>query len=107
MRPRKTSRASLYDGESYRQLLASLAVNLRRLREQRGWTQEQAAERCDLSLIQYARVETRKTNVTFVTLARLADGFGVPPAQLLAAQTEAVADTAAEPGAIGNRPQKL
>lgn len=83
MRPRKTTRASLYDGESYRQLLATLAVNLRRLREQREWTQEQAAERCELSLIQYARVETRKTNVTFVTLARLADGFGVSPAQLL------------------------
>jgi len=81
--------------------LERVAVNVRRLREARGWTQAEIASRADgMSERLYRLVESGRTNVTASTMTRLADAFGVDVVELLApiqaASTEAMA-TATSP----------
>jgi transcriptional regulator with XRE-family HTH domain len=83
MRRRRTDRASLYRRSSYRELTRRLAANVRRMRLANGWTQEQAAEYCEIGSRMYQTIEAGDTNVTLVTLARLADGFDVESGELL------------------------
>ena len=71
---------------AYRSALTRVATNLRRLRLARGWTQEEAARRCGDMATQYLQlIEREGVNVTVSTLSRLAQGFGVDIADLLAA----------------------
>ena len=56
----------------------ALGLRLRRLREEHGWTLEQAAEACDLDLKHLQKIESGQLNVTLVTLVRLAVGFREP-----------------------------
>lgn len=78
-------RDSFYERPEYRDILHRLAANLRRLREAKGWTQEEAAQAClELPVPVYASVERAETNVTAVTLARLAAGYGADVLELLA-----------------------
>jgi transcriptional regulator with XRE-family HTH domain len=67
----------------YLEIKARLAVRIRQLREQRGWSQAEAADRGGFSRPQLAAIETCVDNPTFVTLARLADMFGVDAAELI------------------------
>lgn len=77
MRPRAQARAPLF-GATYRVIVERVAVNVRRLRESRGWTQEEAAFRCaDLDLTVLRMVESGRTNITAATVARICDGFEV------------------------------
>lgn len=62
-----------------------LAKNLLRLRNQKGWTQEQAANACEMNITFYGNLEREKHNATLITLTRLAQGFGVEVADLLVA----------------------
>jgi transcriptional regulator with XRE-family HTH domain len=55
------------------------------LRTAKGWTQEQAGEHCRMPMQQYQRTESESVNLTFTTLARIAEGFGVDVAALFAA----------------------
>ncbi|NOJ82331.1 helix-turn-helix transcriptional regulator [Myxococcus xanthus] len=55
---------------------------MRRLREQQGWTQEEAAHRCSMTTRLYQRVEGEEANVTFTSLARLCAGFDVDVVRL-------------------------
>lgn len=64
---------------AHRTLLGRIAANARRLREERGWTQAQVAERCDLSLFTIQCVEAAETSITTTTLALLCEGFDVEP----------------------------
>lgn len=85
MRRRNSARESLYESPAYRALLVRVGANLRRLREARGWTQEECAFRCgDMAAPLLRRIELAATNVTALTLTRLADGLGVDPVELLA-----------------------
>jgi len=54
-----------------------LARNVRLLREQAGWTQEQAADAASIAARHYQKIEAGTVNVTVSTLARLANGFKV------------------------------
>ena len=56
----------------------ALGLRLRRLREDRGWTLEKAAESCDLDLKHLQRIGSGQLNVTLVTLVRSAIGFRQP-----------------------------
>jgi len=76
-RRRRVERASQYESDAYRDLVARFAANLRRAREGRGWTQEQAAEHCEMVMQQFQRTEAGEMNVTFTTLARICVGFGI------------------------------
>ena len=57
----------------------ALARRLRQLRLKKGYTQEQAAERADLDIRYYQRLESKNPNAVKIdTLERLAKGLGVP-----------------------------
>ena len=59
-----------------------LARNVRLLREQAGWTQEQAADAAGIAPRHYQKIEAGDVNLTIVTLSRLAGAFNVDVKQL-------------------------
>lgn len=82
MKPRVAKRVQLF-GESYRAVVERIGANVRRLREARGWTQEECAYRCqDLGPALLRTIEAGRTNVTAATLVRLSDGLDVDIAEL-------------------------
>jgi len=83
-RRRRAQRLPLYEGRTYQRALKALARNLKRLRLEREWTQEQASEACGLGVRALQALELGERNVTLVTLAQVADGFGVTVATLVA-----------------------
>ena len=77
MRTRRPERDRLYRSPGFRRLSERLGANVRRLRASRGWTQEVAAERCEIATRMLQAIEAGGVNATLVTLARLASGFDV------------------------------
>ena len=57
--------------------LKKFADQMKRMRNARSWTQNELAERSDLSTDAICRVETGKMVPTLTTLVKLAGGFGV------------------------------
>jgi transcriptional regulator with XRE-family HTH domain len=55
-----------------------LAGNVRRLRENLKWTQEQAAEASEIAVRHFQKIEAGDVNVTVATLVRVAKAFRVP-----------------------------
>lgn len=82
-RKRRTERAEQYESDAYRELQRRLATAVRRLRQQREWTQEEAAHRCGMTVRVFQRMEGEEVNVTFTSLARLCEGFEVDVVELL------------------------
>lgn len=64
-------------------ILAGFAKNLKRLREERGWSIRELANRCNLEYSQVQRIEKGKVNFVYTTLTAIAEGLEVTPAQLL------------------------
>jgi transcriptional regulator with XRE-family HTH domain len=58
-------------------------ANLRRLREERGLSQEAVGDRAGMTQSQYARIERGDVDPTLKTLKRLATALGVPTSELL------------------------
>lgn len=54
-------------------------LNVRRLREERGWTQEELARLSGINRSYLAGVEKGKRNVTIVNIARIAKALEVSP----------------------------
>ncbi|NVJ15980.1 MULTISPECIES: helix-turn-helix transcriptional regulator [unclassified Myxococcus] len=81
-RKRRPERAEQYESDAYRALQQRLAAAVRRLREQKGWTQEEAAHRCGMTTRLYQRVEGEEANLTFTSLARVCEGFEVDVVRL-------------------------
>jgi len=52
------------------------AWQVRALRQAKGWTLEEAAEKGDLDLKHWQKIEAGHINVTLVTLVRIAEGLG-------------------------------
>jgi transcriptional regulator with XRE-family HTH domain len=52
-------------------------ARLRRLRVERGWTQEQFAERLGIDRSYIGQVERGTRNISIVNLELIADGFGM------------------------------
>ena len=63
-------------------LRRALAKNLRRLRAEREWTQERAADQVGLNARHFQKLEEGSVNVTLRTLEALCVGFGVDAADL-------------------------
>lgn len=60
------------------------AANLRRLREDRGLSQERLAHHADLNTTHVAKIERTEREPGVRTVAKLADALGVPAADLFA-----------------------
>lgn len=85
MKPRTPPQGTRARSPSYRVLVERLAVNVRRLREARGWTQEECAYRCgELDAAVLRTIEAATANVTTATVARLCDGLEVDVLELYA-----------------------
>ena len=60
-----------------------LALNSARLRESKGWSQQEAADAAGLDPKHYQRVEYGSLNPSLRTIVRLAHGFKVKAHELL------------------------
>ena len=60
-----------------------VGANVRRLREQRGWSQEALAFECGLHRTYVSGVERGVRNPTVLVLQDIATALGVPAAKLL------------------------
>lgn len=65
------------------ELLGILAVNVKKLRKARGFTQEDLGDACNFHPTFISMVERRKRNITINTLEVFAKVLGVEPFQLL------------------------
>jgi transcriptional regulator with XRE-family HTH domain len=62
---------------------AKLGRNVRRLRHQRGLTQEQLAFEAEIDLTYVGGIERGKRNPSLMVMARIADALNVPLPKLL------------------------
>ena len=60
-----------------------VATNVRHLRNERGWTQEDLAERVGLSARYLGQIERAQASMSVTVLGRLADALQVDPRELL------------------------
>jgi transcriptional regulator with XRE-family HTH domain len=63
--------------------LRTLAANIRRLRKQRGWSQDALASAARIDQNAVSLIENRRSNPTIVAIEGLAKALGVPVAELL------------------------
>lgn len=63
--------------------MQALARRLRALRQERGWSLQQAAERCGVSKAMLGQIERAESSPTVALLWRIAGGFGCPLSALL------------------------
>lgn len=76
--PRRTTAAirALRKSPEHLALLADLGARLRDLRERKGWTQEQAAERIDITPRHLQRIEAGAVDLSLLTLHRCCAVYG-------------------------------
>ncbi len=79
-------------------VLDSIAANVKRLRERRKLTQETLAERAELDVRFVQRIERARINLSVSVLILLAEALEVPPSRLL--------KKAALPKPVVGRPKK-
>jgi transcriptional regulator with XRE-family HTH domain len=60
-----------------------VSINVRRLRQERGWTQEELADRVGLSARYIGQIERAQASMTVSVLGRIANALKVEPAQLV------------------------
>lgn len=65
-----------YQLSDNRTVLAQIGANLRSLRIDRGWSQEELARRCGLDRTYVGGIERGERNVAIVNIARLATALG-------------------------------
>ena len=63
--------------------LKILGKNIRKVRQQNGLTQENAANDLDCSLNTYTKIERGETNVPFLRLVQIAEYYKVPLSELV------------------------
>lgn len=88
MRRIRTGREAQYNSATYTDLKLRIGVAVRALRANHGWTQEEAAARCEMAPQLLQRIEAGKTNLTLTTIARLCEGLGVDAKVLLEAPAQ-------------------
>jgi transcriptional regulator with XRE-family HTH domain len=60
-----------------------VAINVRRLRHDRGWTQEDLADLVGLSARYVGQIERAQASMTITVLGRIANAFEVEAAKLV------------------------
>lgn len=76
--PRELPSESSRSSERFVAEKKAIGTRLRALRKTRGWTLDKTAEETGVDWRHVQMVEVGDTNVTLLTLVRLAEGFGVP-----------------------------
>lgn len=66
----------------YRRAAKILGSNMRRLRDAKGWTLQDASDAADVDLKHWQKIEAAQINVTLVTLVRIAEGLSVAVSEL-------------------------
>lgn len=64
-------------------LAENFALNVRRLRNSRGWSQEELADRAGYSRQYVSYLETSRQMATLESLERIAKAFGVAAGEML------------------------
>jgi transcriptional regulator with XRE-family HTH domain len=62
---------------------ALFAVNLKRERDARGWSQMDLSRRCGLNLTAISKIERGSRDPRLLTIVKLAQAFGIPAGRLL------------------------
>jgi len=65
-----------------------LAKNIRELRHQHNWSQEDVANRLGISIPAFSKIETGITDVNLSRIEQIANIFGVPMSRLLSPEEE-------------------
>lgn len=65
------------------EILERLARNVRRLRTEKGWSQERYAFEADIHRTYVSEIERARRNPTVTVIEKLAKPFGVSPGRLL------------------------
>jgi transcriptional regulator with XRE-family HTH domain len=66
-----------------RQYLKKLGANIRKIRNQRGYSQEEFAEIAGFSRSYYTEIETGKRNVSLLNLVKIINALKVDPNDIL------------------------
>lgn len=80
-------------------MLSNWRSNLKRLRAQRGWTQQDVAEMLSMEQPSYSAIENATKDIMLSTAAKLATLFGVPVLDLFASPDSPPAPTRRKRGA--------
>jgi transcriptional regulator with XRE-family HTH domain len=62
---------------------AELATKIRKLRNKKGWSQEELAERAGLHRTYISHIENAKREISVETLCKVARGLDVTPSELM------------------------
>jgi transcriptional regulator with XRE-family HTH domain len=73
-----------------------VAVLVRQLRKDRGWSQEDFAARCDLHRTYVGAIERAEENLTLRTLDKLAKALRVTPAALIRRSSDSPTEISAK-----------
>jgi len=65
------------------QLLVIVGQNIRNLRKQKGWTQEELAEASNINDKEVSHIEQGKRNITIATLSKIAAALETSAQKLL------------------------
>jgi transcriptional regulator with XRE-family HTH domain len=77
-----------YEGVPYEELREGLACAIRKMRGERGVSQERLAEQAGVHRVYMGDVENAKRNVGLENLTRIARALGVPLSRLIAEAEE-------------------
>jgi transcriptional regulator with XRE-family HTH domain len=64
-------------------ILTKFAKQVKKLREEKGYSLRELASRSGLEYSQIQRIEQAKVNLAFSTLIAIADGLDITPSELL------------------------
>jgi len=76
--------------------LNAIGRNIRRLRQKNRWSQATAAEKLDLSIPAFSKIELGITCCTFDRLEQIAELFSVPVMEIISEEGQALAEQQAE-----------
>ncbi len=68
----------------------TIGQNIRTLRHQRGWSQEDVANRLGISIPAFSKIETGVTDVNLPKMEQIADIYEIEVVQILALDSEEV-----------------